>query len=213
MKLELSEITIKKIKSGELKEVIPELYELEEVIENNRSHNNESTLTHILSVRKELELLLEDVNEAIKRYLDSKIDSRSRKELLLFASLFHDIAKKETIERQGNKSTFPGHEEASAEKTQKILQKFTLSDREKDFVVRVIKYHGFLYDLPEESGSDTARKVDKFRKEQSDVYIAVVLHTKADLLANQLKSNDPGAFKLRLDFLNGLVGDFCKTKI
>jgi poly(A) polymerase len=212
MKLELSEITIEKIKNGELREAVPELYELEEIIENNLSHSNESTLTHILSVRKELELLLEDVDKSIKSYLDLKIDSHSRKELLLFASLFHDIAKKETIKKQGDKSTFPGHEKASAEKVQKILQRFALSDSERDFVVRIIKHHGLLYDLPEGSDVDIERKVSEFKNEQLDIYIAVVLHTKADLLANQLKYNNPEAFKLRLDFLNILIEDSCKIK-
>ncbi len=206
-KIELSEITIENIKSGKLKGIIPELYELSEVIENNLSHSNEPTLTHIISVRKELEILLKDAKKNVKDYLSSKIDFHSKGELLLFSSIFHDIGKKETIVKQGDKSSFPRHEEVSADKVKEILQRFALSDSEKDFVVRVIKYHGLLYDLPEQSNTDIEKEISEFRKKQFDIYLAVILHTKADLLSNQLKDSDPEAFKIRLNFLNELLGD------
>ncbi len=208
LKMELSEITIENIKGGKLKGIIPELYELNEVVENNLSHSNEPTLTHIISVRKELEILLKDAKKSVKDYLSSKIDSHSRGELLLFSSVFHDIGKKETITKQGDESSFPGHEEVSADKVKEILQRFALSDGEKDFVVRVIKHHGLLYDLPEQSSADIEKEISEFRKKQFDIYLAVVLHAKADLLSNQLKDNNPEAFKIRLDFLNGLLGDY-----
>ncbi len=205
-KIELSEITIENVKGGKLKGIIPELYELSEVVENNLSHSNEPTLTHIISVRKELEILLKDAKESVKDYLSLKIDFHSRGELLLLASVFHDIGKKETITKQGKESSFPGHEEVSADKVKKILQRFALSDGEKDFVVRTIKYHGLLYDLPEQSNSDIEKEISELRKKQSDIYLAVILHTKADLLSNQLKDNNPEAFKSRLDFFDGLLG-------
>jgi hypothetical protein len=49
-----------------LERYIPELFELNGIIENNRSHKNESTLTHIISVREQLEQLLKDAPEKVK---------------------------------------------------------------------------------------------------------------------------------------------------
>ena len=206
--IKLSEVTLVNIENRKLENLLPELYELETVIQNNRSHINDPTLTHVISVRRELEQILEQVNPKIKNHLDQVIDSYSKKDLLLFASVFHDIAKKETIKREGDKTKFPDHEEASAEKMKQILPRFDLSQREKELVIKIIRNHGFFYDLPDYTGGDIDEKVDEFRNQYLDVFIEVVLHTKADLLAGQLKENDPEGFERRLGFFNKIINNY-----
>jgi hypothetical protein len=62
--------------------------------------------------------------------------------------------------------------------------------------------------LPDYAAGDIGEKVNEFRKEHQDIFIEVVLHIKADLLENQLKENDPGAFKRRLEFFNGIISNY-----
>lgn len=203
--MKLAEITVENIENKKLEKSLPELYELETVIQNNRSHINDPTLVHVISVRKALEEILKQVSIKIKNYLDQTIDSYSKKDLLLFSSVFHDIAKKETIQREGDKTSFPNHEEASAEKIKRILPRFDLSQREKDLVVKIIRNHGFLYDLPDDLVGNIDEKVKEFQNKNLDIFIEVVLHTKADLLAGQLKENNPEGFERRLSFFNRII--------
>jgi len=48
--IKLSELTLERIKNREFEKLIPEFYELEEIIENNDWHNNDSVLNHTISV-------------------------------------------------------------------------------------------------------------------------------------------------------------------
>lgn len=207
-KIRLSEINADKIKNREFERALPELYELENVIENNCSHINDPTLTHVISVREKLEILLENVNRKTKNRLNKKTGSYSRKELLLFAAIFHDIAKKETTKKKGNETIFPGHEKASAEKMKGILKRFDLSKSEEEIVLRIIENHGFFYNLTNQAENCIKKKISGFKKNQSDIFVEVVLLAKADLLGSQLIKKDPEGFRRRSDFLDNIINNY-----
>ena len=86
-KIKLSEISVKGIKRGEFRELIPELYELENVIENNQWHSNDKVLNHTISTLVELERLYEKSDNKVKDYLDEEIDVYSRRKLLFFGHI------------------------------------------------------------------------------------------------------------------------------
>jgi len=130
--LNISDVTIEKLKSGDLIQELPEIYELKEVIENTIGHINRSVFNHTLDVLENLEKL---------------INKNNKKQLLILAVLFHDVGKKETLRIKDGKTSCPGHESVSAEKTANILKRFHLSPAEKDYVVRIISNHGKLHDL------------------------------------------------------------------
>lgn len=56
--IKISEFTIERIQNREFEKLIPEFYELKEIVENNPWHNNDSVLNHTISLLKELEELI-----------------------------------------------------------------------------------------------------------------------------------------------------------
>lgn len=203
--VKLSEISVERIKNRELEEVIPELYELEGIIENNRSHNNDPVFNHTITVLIELEKLFERANKRIKNYLAQKVNSHSRRELLFFVTVYHDIGKKETLKKEGNTIQFPGHEEMSAEKIQRMMPKFDLSENEKEIVIQTIRNHGFFHNVLDHPEDDLDKKTKEFKEKNSNAFLEVVLLTIADIFGGHLRENNPEEFKFRIDFLNKII--------
>lgn len=206
--IRLREITIEKIKSKELEEIIPELYELRDIIENNRSHINDSVFNHTISILTELEKLFGRINKEINNYLIQKVDYHTRKELLFFAAVFHDIGKKETLQKDGSITKCPGHEIMSARKFKQIMPKFVLSDDEKEIIVQIIANHGFFHDALDCPEENLDKKVTEFQKANPNIFLEVVLLTIADIFSGQLKENNPEGFNFKIDFLNKVLGCF-----
>lgn len=196
-KIKLSEISIEGIKRGEFKDLIPELYELEKVIENNKWHSNDKVLDHTISVLVELESLFEKLDNKVNDYLDEKIDGYQRRKLLFLATLFHDIGKE-----QGNSK---GHEEKGAIMLERILARFDLSEKEKQFVIKIVKNHGVIHDILERTEENPEKKIEEFNKENSHIFLEMILLAIADTNGSQLKDNSPDEYKYRIDFLNEIL--------
>jgi hypothetical protein len=73
------------IKSGKLVNLIPEFYELKNVVENNDWHHKENVFDHTLSVLDSLGKTLRNLNKETGQFLDKKIDGSTRKYLLKIA--------------------------------------------------------------------------------------------------------------------------------
>lgn len=112
-------LTVKEIKFGALKSILPELYELKMVYETGDWHNHQPVFDHILQVFS-----------FIKKY--------SRNNLLLWAGLLHDIGKKDSI---------PNHVLVGTRLTRKILIRLKVSRQERHYIVTVVKNHGLATDL------------------------------------------------------------------
>ena len=206
--IKLSDITVERVKSGEFKEVIPEFYELEGIIENNSGHINDPVIDHIFSVTTELDGLLKGVSKRVKKYLSQKVGSYTRKELLFFTTIFHDIGKKETLNKEGDTVTFPGHEEVGAEKLTKILPRFDLSENERGLVVQTIGNHGFFHNILDHSEDNPNEKANEFRRDHPNIFLEIVLLTKADILGGQLKERDLKKFNFKINFLNKIISEY-----
>jgi putative nucleotidyltransferase with HDIG domain len=186
--LNINEITIEKLKAGELVDKLPEIYELKEVIENNNSHINQSVFDHTISVMENLEKL---------------IDENSKKQLLILAATFHDIGKKETIVEKEGKISCPGHELASAKKMPNILERFNLSPAEKDYIIRVISNHGRLHDLMSGvSRENLEAEYEKIKAEIKDIIYEILLLTEADMMGGDLEKINQNEYSFRMDFYN-----------
>ena len=135
--LKVSSINIKKLRNEQFQKELPEFFELKNFVENNSWHNNDSIFNHTLAVLEELEKLLKSINNKIKVYLNQKIDEHTRKDLLFLGTLFHDIAKSNTLIKNGDLTSCPKHEEEGSEKVQAILKRFDLSEREKAIVIKI----------------------------------------------------------------------------
>lgn len=207
-KIKLSDITIEKIEKKELENIFPELYELEKVIENNSWHKNYSVLNHIVSVLKNLEKVLKEINNGIKDYFNQKIDYYSKKEILFLATIFHDIAKKETIIEKDGITICPDHEEKSAEKLKNIISRSDLSENEKERAVKIVKNHNILHGILDHPEDNPERKTKEFKEKEPDIFIDIVVLAKADILGSQLKENKPEEFKYRINFLDGIIVNY-----
>ncbi len=187
--IDLLKITVQDIRNGVLKEILPELYELQEIIENNGSHNNQPVFEHIL---------------ATLAALDQKATSKSQ--LLFLATLLHDIGKKETLKKDGDIVSFPGHEAAGAEKLKIILSRFDLSGKDKETITAIIENHGFFHNLLDQRTTlNLNQKVSEFREKNREIFQEVVLLTRADLLGGHLMKNNPEEFNFRIDFLIKII--------
>jgi len=212
-KVKLSEITIERIKNKDFKDFIPEFYELEKVIENNPWHNNDKVSNHVISVLVELKQLFERLHNRVKTYLDKKIETYSRKELLFLAALFHDIGKKETYKKENDITTCPEHEEGGALKVKAILTRFDLSESERGFVTEIVRSHGVIHEILNYSEENPGKKIKRFREENPDIFLEIIVLAIADMLASQLKENKPDEFKFRMDSLNKLLNNYSQTKL
>lgn len=186
---DLSKIAIQDIRNGALKEVLPELYELKEVIENNGSHNNQSVFWHILATLAALDQ-----------------EATSKRRLLFLATLLHNIGKKETLKKSGDIVSFPGHEAAGAERLKTILPRFDLSDKDKEKITAIIKNHGFFHNLlGRRKTLDLNQKILEFREKNPEIFYEVILLTIADLRGGHLIKNDPEEFNFRINFLSKII--------
>jgi hypothetical protein len=188
------------IKSGKLFPLIPEFYDLKDVVENNDWHHKQNVFNHTLSVLDNLDKALRDVNKAAKQFLNKKIGTITRKKLLQVAALFHDIAKKETIASNNNSAYCPNHEARGSIKTKKILKRFKLSDKELTFILSIIKHYGLVHKMSTDN-RNFQRKFTSFKKKFfHSIYPELILLTFADTMGSDLAKTRPTEFKFRISF-------------
>lgn len=206
--IRLSEFTIERIQNREFEKLIPELYELEEIIENNPWHNNDNVLNHTISLLRELEELIKKPNDKIKVYLDKKINTYSRRKLLFLAALLHDIGKKETYKKEKDITECLGHEEVGAVKLKTILPRFNLSENEEEFVIKIVRNHGVIHEILNYPDENPEKKTEEFKKRHPEVFLEIIILAIADMLGSQLKDNRPEEFNFRMGFLNKIIDNY-----
>ncbi|MEK7680531.1 MAG: HD domain-containing protein [Patescibacteria group bacterium] len=193
MKAKTPLLNKRNIKAGKLADLIPEFYDLKNVVENNHWHNHENVFDHSLSVLENLEKMI------------NKIKMR-RKNLLKIAALFHDIAKKETIVIQNDFTICPKHEDVGAAKVRGILKRFDLGLNEIEFVASIVKSHGLIHAILTPGKNNFAKEIARLRKKK--IYRELILLSYADTIGSYLKKTKPAEFKYRIDFYKQEVKNF-----
>jgi len=189
------------IKSGKLFNLIPEFYDLKNIVENNDWHNKENVFNHTLSVLDSLEKVLRNLNKKTKQFLGKKINNNSRKSLLKMATLFHDIAKKETLTNNDNTTMCLNHEEKGSKKVEKILKRFDLSNSESKIIINIIKYHGLMHKILSPQNQNFQKEYANFRKKFfNNIYPELILLAYSDTIGSHLKKTHPLEFKSRISF-------------
>jgi len=82
-------------------------------------------------------------------HLWRSLDYASQKNYSLevkLASLFHDIGKPITKEGKGKDATFYNHEIVGAKIIRQILGRLRFSKNQTEKIIRLVRYHGFVYD-------------------------------------------------------------------
>jgi poly(A) polymerase len=116
------DILFQLFETGELKEILPELYELHTTTEEGHKNN----FFHTLGVLKNVCDIGGDVNMKI-------------------VAILHDIGKPNTKNRalDGKGWTFHGHELESAKISMNVLNRWDISDdKTREYIYKMIKYHG-----------------------------------------------------------------------
>lgn len=196
----LPEITAEELKIGGLELEFPELYELKEVIENNRSHNKDSVFNHTVLVLKNLEILLEKYNQ--NDHFSGLIAGKSKKQLFTLATLLHDVGKKETMVVKEEKTSCLDHESVGAAEALEILKRFDLSSMEKEYISQIISNHGRLHNLLDRGfGENFNSEYQKLKEEISEIIREILLLTLADIMGGDLKDNLPDQYNSRVNFI------------
>lgn len=208
MKLKVSAISIGKLRNNQFKDELPEFFELRNCMENNGWHKNESVFHHTLSVAEELEKVLKNLNNSMRSFLNQKVDRCSRKDLLFLGTLFHDIAKGDTLAHDGKFTSCPNHEKVGSIKVQGILERFDISEREKTLVVHMVKYHGEMHSLFDPKNKNFDKKYNQYKSAHSDIFLELLLLGLADTLGCQLEKNNPDEFKRRIDLYERMIGHY-----
>lgn len=206
----VSAISTSGLRDGDFAEVLPEFYDLTSSIENNSWHTNDATFTHTLAVLESFEGIRSKLtNNNINSYLSKKVGQHTRGQLLFLAIVFHDIAKPDTIiTRDDGTTSCPGHEEKGAIKVRPILDRFDLSDDEKEVVQAIIRNHYTMHDVFGYSDQEFDQHLADAQKRFPDIYLELILLAMADTAGAQLHINNPTEYSRRMDLYNKVIQEF-----
>ena len=128
--------------------------------------------------------------------------------MLFLGTLFHDIAKSDSFVKSDDSTSCPKHEELGGKKVKSILDRFDLSGREKDIVVKIVKYHGEIHIILDPKNDKLEEQHKKFELEHHAIFMELILLAMADTLGSQLKDNDPEEFNFRIDFYDKIINEY-----
>ena len=123
-------------------------------------------------------------SENIRDYLDEEITpGRSKKGLLLFCGLLHDIGKPDTLSvGEDGYLHFYNHAGVGAELAWEASKRLQLSNAESEWVRKVVEYHMLLLPLLNKDRNPTRKEVHRFYKKTGETGVAIALLSLADTL-------------------------------
>ncbi|TAK95229.1 HD domain-containing protein [Patescibacteria group bacterium] len=197
--MDLTTLSVENVRSGLLKDQLPELYELQQVVENNPWHDRETTFEHTLTVVSALSEFIGQ-NEAIQKMLAEKVGNHTRLELLMLAAFFHDVAKKETMVVSGDRSSFSGHDKVGEEKVKPILNRLGLAENEQVRVAEIVGQHDYFHKSFDDAGNILEQSLDRFREMHPDILLETLLISLVDTSTSYLKVTKPEQYQKRIEF-------------
>lgn len=188
--------------SQQILSILPILKPLQETQERNAWHD-ETTYEHITAIMEQFEQWQVSLPTGeLRNYLTQTFDTFSRLELLKIVILFHDLGKAETIITNPDGTTsFPDHESKSAEKAVSLLNQFSLSLREKQYILDLIIKHS----LPHIILSDREHyeaKLTELKKSKPDIFIDLLTFAMLDTMGSKLRDKNPSEFEFRINQYN-----------
>lgn len=179
----------------------PEFQELKDVVEKTLYHFNERVYDHVLLVLKNLKEILERINPETAAKLSEKIGARTRKELLIIATVLHDISKTECIVvKEDGTTRCSGHEEAGAKKAIEILKRFGLSEAELGHISAVIEAHAVTDAIFTADNQISEADRQAIKEKYAAIYIELILLTYADAMSEYTRVSRPEEYQLKSDF-------------
>ncbi|MBI9051936.1 MAG: HD domain-containing protein [Anaerolineaceae bacterium] len=189
-----------------LKTVWPELADMKQV-DQGKSHSHdvwEHTLGTINALEnlwdmlvgefdeeKASNLLLGTASARLGRYRGKLVDhfqqninpSRSRKSLIFYTALYHDIGKPAAkVISENGEISFRGHDETAISMMREAARKIRLSENEVNAVTTMVKHHMQLHVLSLDSKVPSKREIHQFFKQNRSYGIDLCLLMLADLI-------------------------------
>ena len=188
--IQLDSFSPEALLDGVFSTTLPEYYQLKNVIESNGWHDNQNVYDHSLDSARALrditkfDYLADQERENLQGYLAQRIDAHTRMELLMVATLFHDIGKSISLQHNPQGSTnSPSHGILGSWVAQPHLEKFELSAKEKTFILALISDHLVPSDLIELSinnGTDKQEIVKLLQEYRPESTVELLLLAYAD---------------------------------
>jgi len=201
----------------------PAVKDLEKITDRNKNHTEADVLIHTKGVESGLlatlgfEFVSEPVKSRLRQYFDEKIGDYTRAELLQAAAVLHDIGKamrftdKKGVEqavmviKENGDTTCPEHAKVGAEAAYQLLKEMNLNEPEAKYVKKVIEAHMRLFNLYD-SGNQNIAKV---AKDLGEVYLDVLLQTRADCLGSNKREGD---YKAEVAAFSNLIEESMKVR-
>ena len=167
-------------KDGLLFVVIPQLRVMESIHQGGYHHLG--VWQHSLETIHQLEELIKTfgTEEDMTMYLDEVIaGGHSRRALLKFACLLHDIGKPDTKKKEDGRTSFHGHEHVGARVTRIIAQQLMLSTKERHALEDMVALHlrpGYLSNFKKPS----ERMIFRFFRDAKAEAVSILLLSTAD---------------------------------
>lgn len=214
----VSSLNINTINETKILQILPELKELKNFKEINVWHRGENVFEHTIEVVNNLLILLDwdFINNSLRLRINSHIISKStltRRDLLLFATLLHDIGKLTTFTEDRNGFTsFPNHESAGVITAKNILDRFKITEEERSFVLKLIKNHSvfnylssyLLNTIKKEKEGKTKQLILSFNEDAFEIFLLNF----ADFLTSATKKNNLDLYKFQKEYFEELVSYF-----
>ena len=214
MTIDISSLTSEKIKAGQFKKSLSEIYALKKVVENSAWHEKQDVFEHTMAVLEQLESLLKikifkpSKRKILQRQLNKRVGNYTRKDLLIVSTLLHDIAKPVTaIKDKTGIVRCPGHEFFGSDMVKSFSIRLGLDKKDEDFVKRIVYSHGLIVEVLNQimDKSDKEYYLNSFKNVVGDIYYELLLLFYSDLLGSDLKRLNPKEYKIRqkltFDFL------------
>ena len=184
-----------------------EFLKLKNLKEKNARHDNQSVHKHTVAVMNAMENLLSSFKN--QKWLKQKIGKHSREDLLIIASLLHDVAKALTFMKNADKTTkCPSHELLGSFLADDYLKNSDMNQKDLDFVKNIIFYHGFAFDAIRQCVAKPKSKkiiLAKFRRITKPYSKELILMMMADSTGSDFQRMNPGEFKREMEFCRRLI--------
>lgn len=207
---------------GALSALMPELYALQPVREQNDWHTDNVFQQSVRLFRwidalpSSLSGSMHSGSLAIDRLLSAKATTdranhqHTLKDVLLFAALIHDIGKKVTLEAAADGTTrCPGHEVAGARLAPAIAARFDFTRSEARLITTLVEAHGKPYTLFKAIARLPALEqhehMRRFEAAHVGHLLPLLVLACGDLATSQLAEIRPEKHAAVLDFYNGWI--------
>ncbi len=147
--------------------------------------------------------------DPLRTYLNAEISiGRSRRQILLFAALYHDVGKAERLEIDDTgRPTFHRHEQLGAEMVAQRARQLRFSGVEVSYLETVVRNHMRVETLEREPAI-TNRAVYRFFRDSGDAGVDAILISLADCLGTYAGTPPEDVWHLRVETAKRLLKPF-----